>query len=32
LVAGRFAQAGGMTRYWLNRARRRRNSLIEYKS
>ena len=31
LVAGRFAQAGGMTRYWLNRARRRRNSLIEYK-
>lgn len=31
LVAGRFAQAGGMARYWFNRARRRRNSLIEYK-
>ncbi|MBO9581960.1 MAG: glycosyltransferase family 2 protein [Sphingobium sp.] len=31
LVAGRFAQAGGMARYWINRARRRRNSLIEYK-
>jgi GT2 family glycosyltransferase len=31
LVAGRFAQAGGVMRYWLNRARRRRNSLIEYK-
>lgn len=31
LVAGRFAQAGGMVRYWFNRARRRRNRLIEYK-
>ena len=31
LVAGKFAQAGGLLRYWRNRLARRRNSLIEYK-
>lgn len=31
LVFGKFAQTGGLMRYWLNRARKRRNSLIEYK-
>jgi glycosyltransferase involved in cell wall biosynthesis len=31
LVLGKFAQAGGLLRYWRNRARNRRNSLIEYK-
>jgi GT2 family glycosyltransferase len=32
LVLGRFAQAGGLLRYWRNRAAKRRNSLIEYKA
>ncbi len=32
LVLGRFAQAGGLLRYWGNRAAKRRNSLIEYKA
>jgi len=32
LLIGKFAQTGGMLRYWLNRLRRRRNNLIEYKS
>jgi len=32
LVIGRFAQAGGLLRYWRNRAAKRRNSLIEYKA
>lgn len=31
LVIGKFAQMGGIVRYWINRVRKSRNSLIEYK-
>lgn len=32
LVLGKFAQMGGIARYWRNRLEKRRNSLIEYKA
>ncbi len=32
LVVGKFAQVGGIARYWINRLRRRRNRIIEYKA